>query len=137
MALHKDLPVYKLSYDLLSLSTDLVRNLPRDIKASVGGRLRDECLEVLVLVARANAALDKTPHLTKLLEHLQVAELLLRLAHDKRFISDKQYARSVEVTDSVGAQVGGWKKAMANRPLTPAAAEPQQVGLFNAAPPVA
>lgn len=40
MALHKDLPVYKLAYDLLSLATDLVRNLPRDVKASVGSRLR-------------------------------------------------------------------------------------------------
>jgi ribosome modulation factor len=124
MALHKDLPVYKLAYDLLSLATDLTRNMPRDFKASLGGRLRDECLEVLVLVARANAALDKGPHLTTLLEHLQVAELLLRLAHDKEFISHRQYSRSVLVTDSVGAQVGGWRKKMAAQLVH--AAETQQ-----------
>lgn len=110
MALHTALPVYKLAYDLLSLATDLVRNMPRDFKASLGGRLRDECLEVLVLVGRANAALIKEPHLTKLLEHLHAAELLLRLSSDKRFISTKQYAQAIEVTGRVGAQVGGWRK---------------------------
>lgn len=134
MALHKELPVYKLAYDLFSLSMDLTRNMPRDVKTSLGNRLRDACLEVIVLVGRANAALDKTPHLTLLLEHLQVGEILLRLAHDKKFISHAQYARSVQVTDSVGAQVGGWRKAMAARmaeapPALPA--DPMQGNLFG------
>ncbi|WP_396180009.1 four helix bundle protein [Flavobacterium sp.] len=130
MALHKDLPVYKLAYDLLSLATDLVRNMPRDFKASLGGRIRDECLNVLVLVGLANAAIDKTAHLTKLLEHLHVVELLLRLSHDKHFISNGQYARAVQVTDSVGAQVGGWRKVMAQRLAESAAPEPSQGSLF-------
>jgi len=137
MALHKDLPVYKLAYDLLCLATDLTRNMPRDFKASLGGRLRDECLDVLLLVARANAAQDKGPHLSALLEHLQVVELLLRLAHDKRFISHSQYARSVQVTDSVGAQAGGWRKAMAAKALATPLPDPAQVSLFAAPPPVA
>jgi hypothetical protein len=42
MALHTALPVYKLAYDLLSLATDLVRNMPRDFKASLGGRLMSD-----------------------------------------------------------------------------------------------
>jgi hypothetical protein len=140
MALHKDLPVYKLAYDLLSLATDLTRNMPRDFKASLGGRIRDECLDVLMLVARANAAYDKGPHLTRLLEHLEVVELLLRLAHDKRFISNGQYARSVLVTDSVGAQAGGWRRKMAQQQHSAdMATSGAQSSLFSspAAPPVA
>lgn len=45
MALHSSLPIYKAAYDLLGISTDLVRNLPRDIKSSLGGKIRDECIE--------------------------------------------------------------------------------------------
>ena len=54
--------------------------------------------------------------LDKLIERLQVAELLLRLSRDKRLISNVQYAKAVELTQSVGKQAGGWRKS-ALRPL--------------------
>jgi len=87
MALHTSLPIYKVAYDLLDVVTDITKNMPRDFKVSIGGRIRDEALAVIVLVFRANVARDKVPHLDELLERLQVAELLLRLSKDKRFIS--------------------------------------------------
>lgn len=45
MALHTQLPIYKVSYDLLDVITDLAKNMPRDFKASIGGKLRDECID--------------------------------------------------------------------------------------------
>ena len=39
MTLHTELPIYKVAYDLLSLATDLVQNMPRPIKAALGGRV--------------------------------------------------------------------------------------------------
>jgi hypothetical protein len=82
MALHTNLPIYKVSYDLLDVITDLAKNMPRDFKASIGGKLRDECVEIVVLIFRANVAREKAPHLGTLIERLQVAELLLRLSCD-------------------------------------------------------
>lgn len=117
MALHTHLPIYKLAYDLLDLAADLARNMPRDFKASLGGRIRDECVECMVLIARANAAANKLPHLTNLLEHLHVAELLLRLSHDKRFISNAQWARAVDLTERIGRQASGWRKHSAAAPV--------------------
>jgi hypothetical protein len=109
MALHIDLPIYKLAYDLLDVATDLTRNMPRDFKASLGGQIRNECVMLMVLIGRANVAKDKVPHLDAMLEGLQVVELLMRLSHDKRFISPKQWARSIELTNRIGAQTGGWR----------------------------
>lgn len=80
MALHTNLPIYKVAYDLLSVATDVVRNMPRDYKASIGARIREECVDLVVLIFRANVARDKVPHLDLLLERLQVAELLFRLS---------------------------------------------------------
>lgn len=111
MALHTQLPIYKVAYDLLDVATDLVRNMPRDYKASIGGRIRDECVELMVLIFRANVAKDKAPHLGELLERLQVAELLIRLSKDKRFISVAQYAKAIELTDKIGKQASGWRKS--------------------------
>jgi hypothetical protein len=117
MALHTHLPIYKLAYDLLDLAADLTRNFPRDFKASLGGRIRDECVDMLVLIGRANAATHKVPHIAALLERLHVAELLLRLSHDKHFISHAQWARAVEITDRIGKQAGGWRKHSAASPV--------------------
>lgn len=101
MALHSDLPIYRTAYDLLDAITDLARNMPRDFKQSIGGKLRDECVEIVVLIFRANCAREKAPHLVDLVERLQVADLLLRLSRDKRLISTKQYAETVKLTDSM------------------------------------
>lgn len=110
MALHTELPIYKTAYDLLDAITDLAKNMPRDFKASIGNKLRDEAVEIMVLVFRANCAKEKAPHIQELLERQQVAELLIRLARDKRLISTKQYAETIQLTNSVGKQANGWRK---------------------------
>ena len=111
MGLHHDLPIYKAAYELLGLATDITRNLPRDLKAGLGASVRDECIKLLVLVARANSAQNKLPHLLEMVERVQVVEFLLRLFKDKRFISVNQHANSIRITTSIGKQAAGWKKA--------------------------
>jgi hypothetical protein len=111
MALHTNLPIYKVAYDLLDVVTDLAKNMPRDFKASIGGKIRDEVVEIVTLIFRANTAREKAPHLQDLIERLQVTELLLRLSRDKRLIAVKQYARAVELTTSVGKQASGWRRS--------------------------
>jgi hypothetical protein len=117
MALHSELPIYKVAYDLCDLAIDLVRNMPRDVKGVIGGELRDQCLMLVVLIYRANVARNKVQDLTDLIERLQVAELLLRLSRDKHFISTAQYARAVALTGAIGKQAGGWRKSSASSPV--------------------
>ncbi|MDD3884521.1 MAG: four helix bundle protein [Gallionella sp.] len=91
--------------------TDMVKNMPRDFKSSIGNKISGECLEILMLIFRANCALDKAPYLDDLLERIQVCELLLRLSRDKRAISTAQYAKAIQITNMIGKQAGGWRKA--------------------------
>ena len=64
-------------------------------------------------------------HIERLLEHLEVAVLLFRVAHDKKLISPKLWASSITLTDSVGKQANGWLKfarnSRANTTAAPAA----------------
>ncbi len=117
MALHHTLPIYQVTYKLLVLATEVSRHMPRDFKASMGGKLREECLELALLIYRANAAADKVPHLTRMLEHLQVVELLFRLSRDLHLVSVKQYAAAIEHTAAIGRQASGWRKASAKAPV--------------------
>lgn len=114
MALHSQLPIYKVAYDLFDRVTDLIRSMPRDFKSSIGAALRNECIEVMVLIFRANVSQDKAPHLQSLIERLQVTELLLRLSRDKRLITPRQYSGAIEMTTSVGKQANGWRRAAAS-----------------------
>lgn len=111
MALHTQLPIYKDAYGLLDVVTDLARNMPREFKQSIGGKLRDEAVEIVVLIFRANVAREKAPHINTLIERLQVAELLLRLSCDKRLISRPQYGKAIEISTRIGKQAHGWRKS--------------------------
>jgi len=85
--------------------------MPRDFKASIGGKLRDECVDIVVFIFRANVSIDKATHLISLVERLQVLDLLLRLSRDKRLISTGQYAKAIELTGSIGKQANGWRRS--------------------------
>jgi len=54
MATHTTLPIYKAAYDLLGLSSDMVKNMNRDYKRTIGEKIAMECIEITVLVFRAN-----------------------------------------------------------------------------------
>lgn len=113
MALHTELPIYKDAYELLTVAVEITRSIPRDFKKLIGEKVREECLEIGILIFRANSHRDKVPHITTMLERLQVVELILRLARDMRLISTGQYAKAAKLTQSIGRQASGWKKASA------------------------
>ena len=112
MAITQHLPIYKLASDLTSLAADLTKNMPRDFKRTLGEKVLVECIDVSILIFRANVAeaQARVAHIQHILERTQVIELMLRLAVDKRLISTGQYARSIEITDQLGRQATGWKK---------------------------
>ena len=110
MALASTLPIYRVTYELLQVVTRITKDMPRDYKQSLGNKVREECVELVVLIYRANCARDKRHHLEALQERLQVVVLLLRLSKDMRLISTGQFAQTIELTDQVGRQSSGWLK---------------------------
>lgn len=54
MAQTKELPIYKLTYDLLMMITQSTKNFPKDYKFSLAQKLREECIDMVVCVYRAN-----------------------------------------------------------------------------------
>ena len=117
MALHSNLPIYKLAYELLALAIAMARNMPRDVKQQVGTAIRDECIRITVLIFRANVAREKAPHLLEVLERLQVAELMIRLSRDLHLIGTKQYADAIALTAQIGKQANGWRRHSSASPV--------------------
>ena len=80
MALAKDLEIYKAADQLLALSLRLQVQVPRAYRQAVGQRISNECADILLTVARANAARGESreAHIADLLERLEAATRRLR-----------------------------------------------------------
>lgn len=110
MALHTNLPIYKVAYQLLTMAAFLCANMPRNFKQLIGARILDECLKITTDVYRANVASDKVLHLDSLIQRLLEINVLFRLSMDSRLIAVDQYANVIELTASIGKQAGGWRR---------------------------
>jgi len=108
MAQYKHLPVYKTTYELLKLVTEKTKHFPKDFKYSLGDKIRNEVIELVVFIYKANSVTDKRIHLLQIIERLQVVEMLLLLCKDIHIINVKGYSDLAVLTDSIGRQVQGW-----------------------------
>ena len=110
MALHTDTEIYKATYALSQLTTQLVANMPRNYKADFGADLRKRCMALVMRTYKANTTEDKPQVLQLMREEVEEANLAFRLAVDLKLISVKQYARAIALTESIGKQATGWQK---------------------------
>lgn len=91
------------------------KDFPRDFKYSLGDKIRNECIELVVFIYKANSMRQKREdHLQQILERVQVIELMLRLAKDLRLFNVAAFSEIVLLTDSLARQAQGWLTHSAN-----------------------
>jgi hypothetical protein len=109
MAEYKHLPIYKTTYDLLRLVTCKTKHFPKEFKYSLGDKLRNECIELVVFIYKANSIKQKrTEYLKQVLERVQIIELILRLSKDLHLLNVEGFSEIVFLTDSLARQSQGW-----------------------------
>ena len=109
MAQYKHLPIYKTTYELLEMVTRKTKDFPRDFKYSLGDKLRNECIELVIFIYKANTLRQqRKEHLQQILERVQVIELMLRLSRDLRLFNVVAFSEIVLLTDSLARQAQGW-----------------------------
>jgi hypothetical protein len=115
MAQYKHLPIYKTTYELLEAVMRKTKEFPKDFKYSLGDKIRNECIELVVFVYKANTLRNKREeNLHQILERVQVIELMLRLSKDLRLFNVTAFSEIVLLTDNLARQAQGWIKHTAN-----------------------
>jgi hypothetical protein len=116
MALHTELPIHRTGVRLLALAVKVQEQMPRSVKRILGEKITQHCVDMLDLMALANATKQdlRAQHLAELLTRQRAVEVLMRVSHDSRYVSPKLWAESIELLGSIGKQAGGWLKS-ANR----------------------
>jgi hypothetical protein len=111
MATYNNLPVFKTSYTLLLILFGVTRNMNKDIRYSLGERLKNEMLELVVTIYRANCRVEKKALLLQAREHIELVRMLLRLSFDLKQFPVSQFAIASEQVDSISKQLTSWEKS--------------------------
>ncbi len=111
MALYDELPVFKASYDLLLDIYRFSSTLTREFKFTIGEKLKNETLQLLILVFRANSEREKIQAIQKAREQIEMVRLLLRVLKDLKQISLKSFVRVNQQVENVSKQLSGWQKS--------------------------
>lgn len=104
------------AYDLVLWLLPKTEKFPRSFKFSVGDRLVDHALDLLLLLVESAYSSDKTSSLEKATVKTNGLRYLLRVSKDLRLLSLDSYGFASERIEEIGRMVGGWQKSVRGRP---------------------
>ena len=110
MAIYDNLPVFKDTYDLLLQFIRMSGNMQRDFRFTIGERLKTEMMNLCVCIYKANAVQEKMNFISGAREKVVVIKINIRVLHDVKQISTKQFAMLVDKLESVSKQLTAWDK---------------------------
>lgn len=108
MAKYDTLPIYKATYDVLLRTMHAISHFPREYKYSLGEKIQNEMIELVISIYKANSNHNKREFLSRMQEQIQFIYLLLRISHDMKLMPTEKYAGIVEMIDEVASQAKGW-----------------------------
>ena len=115
MAIYTNLPVYEETYQLLLLLVEFGRQMQRDFRYTIGEKLQEKVVDIIVLIFKANKAESKAMYIGEARERLVEVQVMMRVLNDTRQISDKQYVQLIERTTSISKQLASWERSVAKK----------------------
>lgn len=112
MALYSELPVYKVTYELLREVVMLTRNVSKDYRYTLCGDLREKLMGIMIQVYRANRTTEKRQHIAEARELVVESRIYMRLLADFRQISAMQYASLADKSELISKQLTAWEKSV-------------------------
>ena len=110
MALTEELPIYRATYRLLNMLIRATQDFPRFYKYSLGTRMVDVCLDMSMLLYKANSSYEKTEPLREFLGKFGMLQMLLRVCAEQKVIDTKKVAVFALEMEKIGKQATVWKQ---------------------------
>ena len=106
---------------------DPVDSLPKNQRFIFGTRLADRAIGVLELLLEAAYSGEKQLLLAQANREIEVLRWLVRLAKDRKLLTERQYRLSCKALAECGRMVGRWLKQSASKDGKPHAHAPPPV----------
>lgn len=112
---HEDLPVFVRWYKFLGWLLDTTEKFPKRIRFTFSGRIDNLALDILEKIIAAAYTSDKAGLLKQANLELEKLRVLLRLCHERKYISVRSYEYAVKELYETGRMIGGWIRKMERR----------------------
>ncbi|BAS67091.1 four helix bundle protein [Bathymodiolus septemdierum thioautotrophic gill symbiont] len=114
MALFSELSVYKIGYDFLLEIYNRTKKFPREYKFSLGEKMKQASLDLLIDVYKANKSRKETRiiHIENARQSVEVLRLFLRISKDLQLLSTKGFASLNIMIQDLSKQLTAWQKYM-------------------------
>lgn len=112
MPKYDNLPVYKAAYDLLLDVSEALRKVDRDLRFSLGEKIRNEIDDVLIYIYWANTESEKLPIISLARKAIVGAKIHIRLLHDMKGINIARFALQSKMAEDVLTQLTNWHKSI-------------------------
>ncbi len=90
---------------------DKCDRFPKHTRFTLTGRIGNLSLDILELLIEATYSREKRQLLIRVNLHLEKLRFLLRISHDRRYLSTQQYEFIQKELITAGKMVGGWIKS--------------------------
>lgn len=105
-----DYPLFVHWYKTLDWILSAAENFPKSARFSLASRITGSALDTIELIIDAIYTRDRLHILDQVNLHLEKQRVLFRIAHDRRYISTRQYEHIARAIDDAGRMAGGWRK---------------------------
>ena len=119
MAHYQNLPVFKDAYDLLQSVYTVSRTFQRDFRYTIGEDLKKVLMTMMLCLFRANRSREKLCEVASCREHDEQVKIYLRILHDLKQLSLKQYVLLSERAEAISKQLAAWDKYLTKKSVVP------------------
>lgn len=106
-----NLVIYQKVYDFILYIFPIIDRFPKFEKFVLCTQIKTCAIEIARGIIKANKTKNKRPFLYEIDIKLDELRMLLRLAHDRKYLSHKSYEHSSKLLSEIGKMLGGWIKS--------------------------
>ena len=113
MATYDNLPVYKVSYDVLFKVFHIVKDFEKQYKYSLWDTIKNETLDLITSIYRANSNFEnRLKNIKKAREQVEVLRLYIRLSKDLKILSITKFSDLSLDIENISKQLYSWEKSV-------------------------
>ncbi|MEM8485578.1 MAG: diversity-generating retroelement protein Avd [Bacteroidota bacterium] len=114
-AMDEDLPVFVHWMGFLDWLLDATEKFPKHVRFTISTRIENLALDIVENLVEARYAREKSAILQRANLRLEKIRVLLRISHDRQYLSRKGYLHAMKAVKETGRMLGGWIKQQETR----------------------
>ena len=108
--MRKELPVFVKWMSFVDWLLDVTQKFPKNIRFTMTNRVENFSLDIVEDLVEARYTSRKASVLRRANLKLEKIRILLRICHEKKYLSKNSYLYAMKEMNEVGRMIGGWEK---------------------------